>query len=146
MSSELVRPEPPYNFLYCINAQCPQAARCLRYQQISRLTPRSHSLDVLNPMRITTENGECTHFLVDEQKRFALGITHLLDNVPHSEAVIIKNMLITYFNRATYYRCRRRERLITPAEQTYIRDLFVSRGITDEPLFDEYVLQYDWGK
>ena len=59
--------------------------------------------------------------MADKKKRFALGITHLLDNVPHKEALGIKRELMAELNRTTYYRCYRKERLLKPKEQEYIR-------------------------
>ena len=67
--------------------------------------------------------------MADKKKRFALGITHLLDNVPHKEALGIKRELMAELNRTTYYRCYRKERLLKPKEQEYIRQLFLNRGI-----------------
>lgn len=82
--------------------------------------------------------------MADEKKRFALGITHLLDNVPHKEALNIKRELMAALKRTTYYRCCRKERLLKPQEQEYIRQLFLEKGIKEEPVYDEYVEQYEW--
>ena len=82
--------------------------------------------------------------MADKKKRFALGITHLLDSVPHKEALGIKRELMAELNRTTYYRCYRKERLLKPKEQEYIRQLFLKSGIKEEPVYDEYVEQYEW--
>jgi hypothetical protein len=34
--------------------------------------------------------------------------------------------------------------LITPEQQDFIRKVFLEEGIEEEPVFDEYVEQYDW--
>ena len=80
----------------------------------------------------------------DRTARFAMGITHLLDKLPHSEAVIVKSLLYDLLKRNMYYRIKNKERSIRPSEQESIRQIFLSRGITDEPVFDEYIEQYDW--
>ncbi len=59
-------------------------------------------------------------------------------------AVSIKREMIAELQRATYYRCWRKERLIKPEEQERIRQLFLKWGINEEPVYDEYVEQYEW--
>lgn len=52
--------------------------------------------------------------------------------------------MLAHFKQATYYRCRRKERMLDPSEQEYIRKLFVSKGIKELPVYDEYIEKYDW--
>ena len=52
--------------------------------------------------------------------------------------------MIAELQRATYYRCWRKERLIKPGEQERIRQIFLKWGINEEPVYDEYVEQYEW--
>ena len=52
--------------------------------------------------------------------------------------------MLEYFGRNSYYRFLRKERLISPSEQKYIRQLFRKRGIEDEPVYDEYLERYEW--
>ena len=57
---------------------------------------------------------------------------------------LIPTTSLAELNRTTYYRCYRKERLLKPKEQEYIRQLFLKRGIKEEPVYDEYVEQYEW--
>lgn len=82
-------------------------------------------------------------FVLDQPEQYARGITHLLDRVPHNDAVFIKQQMIAHFGQTNYYRFFRKERLVKPHEQKYIRQLFQKRGVTEEPVFDEYVEYYD---
>ena len=102
MSPDFNYSEVPATFLHCLNKQCKHSAK-----------------------------ESCPYFMADKKKRFALGITHLLDNVPHKEALGIKRELMAELNRTTYYRCYRKERLLKPKEQEYIRQLFLKRGIKE---------------
>ena len=34
--------------------------------------------------------------------------------------------------------------MLDPSEQEYIRKLFVSKGIKELPVYDEYIEKYDW--
>ena len=56
----------------------------------------------------------------------------------------IHQQMLEYFGRNSYYRFLRKERLISPSEQKYIRQLFRKRGIEDEPVYDEYLERYEW--
>ncbi len=134
----------PYGYVHCLNRQCQHATNCLRHQVALRASPDCTTFIVVNPSHVAPNGEECSYFAPDRLQQFALGITHLLDNVSYSNAVIIKKQMIDFFEKATYYRCWRRERLIKPDEQAYIRKLFLDKGITENPLFDEYVEQYEW--
>lgn len=133
----------PYDFMHCTHSSCVRANDCLRYRAMQYVTSDQVSLSILNPIRIISDKG-CDYFFEDKKTQFALGITHLLDNLPYNKAVEIKHELYSYFQRSTYYRIRNRERFIKPAEQNYIRQLFLRKGINQEPVFDSYVEQYEW--
>ena len=134
----------PYNFAYCFSDKCEHNAKCLRYQIAVHIPAEYGVISVINPLYRKPEGCDCPYFKVDQLKQFALGITHLLDKIPHSEAIVIKQQMIDHFQRSTYYRYWRKERLISPDEQEYIYQLFLKHGITNKPVFDEYVEQYDW--
>lgn len=134
----------PHNFIHCLNGQCKHADNCLRYQVTPYIPKQRKSFIIANPACTTPDADTCPYFKPDKMERFALGITHLLDNVPHKEADVIKRQIIAGMNKTTYYRCWRKERLIKPAEQELIRQVLLNKGITEPPLFDEYVEQYGW--
>ena len=77
-------------------------------------------------------------------QRFALGITHLLDNLPHASALEVRTRLISYFGKNMYYRMKRKERYIAPREQMAIAKMFKNCGITKKAVFDEYFNLFDW--
>lgn len=134
----------PHAFIHCLHAQCPRAAECLRYQVVLHVPAEHHSISIVNPSYTPAKGKECTYFLPDRMQRFALGIQHLFDKLPHDDAIIIKRQMIAHFTRSTYYRYWRKERALTPDDQEYIRKLYLRRGITDEPAYDEYREQYVW--
>lgn len=134
----------PYNFIHCLNSQCPRADECLRQQIVLHIPVECKTINIINPAYAAASNGNCHYFLPDQMQLFARGITHLLDNIAHNDAIILKQQIYNYFQRNSYYRIRNKERLIKPNEQKYIRQLFLSKGITEEPVYDEYVEQYEW--
>jgi len=134
----------PHNYAHCVFAECVRAGDCLRRKVMLRATSDPQLITIINPMSVPGNGQNCPHFHADRTSRFAMGITHLLDDVPHSKAKKLHNEIYGYFQRNTYYRIFNKERLIKPAEQAYIRKLFQKYNIAEEPQFDRFVDQYDW--
>lgn len=134
----------PHDFVHCFNAQCEHASKCLRHQ-IALLTPPERGVvRTISPVFKLPAGTNCSYFKAEKLQRFALGFAHLLDKVPYKDAVVLRKQIFNYFERSTYYRCLHKERLIKVEEQAYICQLFTNRGIEKEPVFDEYVEQYEW--
>ena len=133
----------PYSFIHCLNEQCLRCKDCLRRQMGLHIPAERGSVTVVNPSGIAPTGENCRYFLSDQPQQYARGISHLLDRLPHNDAVSIKQQMVGYFGKTTYYRCYRKERLIKPCEQEYIRKIFRNRGLTEAPVFDEYVEYYN---
>ncbi|MDH6306496.1 hypothetical protein M2459_003248 [Parabacteroides sp. PF5-5] len=136
--------QAPYSYLRCLQAQCPRAAECLRFQAASHASVKTTSFFVVNPIYIAGKEKECPHFQEDRLECFALGITQLYDAIPYVKVLKIRRMLQFYLHRSTYYRIKTKKRYIHPEEQSLIRDIFRKEGIKEEPVFDELVYKYDW--
>jgi hypothetical protein len=133
----------PANYMHCLNSQCPRSADCLRFQVALRVDRDTTSFAVVNPAYVASRQ-ECPFFQLDRLTRFASGMKHLFDNVPYAKAIEVRDTLCSHFERNTYYRIRNKSRLITPEEQAIIRQIFRDAGIQEEPVFDEYLEQYNW--
>lgn len=133
----------PKGYIHCLNESCPDATTCLRFQVALRADAQTISFQTINPTYAAGGEG-CSYFQSDQLTRFASGITHLLDKLPHSKAIEIKEILHKHFGTNTYYRIRNKKRLIRPEEQEYIRQLFVEEAVGGEPMFDEYIDKHDW--
>lgn len=133
----------PNSFAHCLNGGCLRGGECLRRQVALRMPKERGMVVVVNPEHVTASGEDCPFFVLDRPERYARGIAHLLDQVPHNDAVFIKQQMVAHFGQTNYYRFYRKERLVKPDDQQYIRELFRMRGITDEPAFDEYVDYYD---
>ena len=116
MSPDFNYSEVPATFLHCLNKQCKHSAKCMRYLVTAYVPDNYPVISTVNPNYFSS----------------------------HKEALGIKRELMAELNRTTYYRCYRKERLLKPKEQEYIRQLFLKRGIKEEPVYDEYVEQYEW--
>lgn len=134
----------PKGFAYCLNAQCKHSAMCLRYLVSKELSPERQAFSIVNPDCTTPQAESCPFFKADQKDKYALGITHLLDDLPHNKALDIKRTILSTFSKGTFYRIRNKERLISPDEQNIIRQIFFEHGVNADPHFDKYVEQYDW--
>lgn len=55
-------------------------------------------------------------------KRYASGITHLLDKIPHAEALVIKREIYNFLGRNMYYRIKTMNvLLLLPSRSTFVR-------------------------
>jgi hypothetical protein len=135
--------EVPRGYTHCFNAQCPRAEECLRFLVTRHIDSETASFQIINPAYIA-EQQECQFFKPDSLISFALGMTHLFDNLPHAKVNKIKGIIRGYFGRTCFYRVGRKERLIKPEEQDFIRQTFIREGITEPPAFDKYIEQYAW--
>ena len=113
----------PYKFAHCMNGQCKQADKCLRSRAAQHIPIERKTVTFVNPAHTNPANEDCPYFKADQLQQFALGMTHLL---------------------AYIYRLWRKERLFSPEQQEYVRQLFLERGLQEAPVFDEYVEQYEW--
>lgn len=134
----------PYNFAHCFNDRCPKGEKCLRHLVAVHSTDLHSIISVVNPKCVPEEVNACPFYKPVRKIRVAWGVTHLLDTVPHRDAVSLKNMLLGHFGRAMYYRFYRKEKYIAPEQQEYICRLFRQKGITEEPVFDSYTEEFEW--
>lgn len=85
-----------------------------------------------------TSHGPCTHFKRVRQFKAAWGLTHLYDQVRHSDVHTLKFAVMDIVgNRTTYYRVHRGERHLTPEQQEQVKQLFAKYGY-EEPTYDHY--------
>lgn len=130
-------------FVHCLNHECKRADECLRRQMALRMPAERETVTVVNLAHITPSGEDCSYFKADQTKTFARGISYLLDQLPHNKAVIIKSQLLNHFGRSLYYRFWRKEYLISPSQQEYIRQTFRKNGVKEAPVFDEYEEAYE---
>ena len=81
----------------------------------------------------------------DQKVRYAKGMLHIFNNdMPKRVESAVRYGVIALTNRTYYFEYRNGSRLIPPALQEAIRDLFRENGWTADVQFDDYVEDYDW--
>ena len=134
----------PERFAHCLNAGCARAGQCLRQLVVAHVPADRPTFTVINNAPHRPDGEDCPYFKPDQPLRYAKGMTHLLDNLPHKKAEAIHSHLLHHFGRSQLSRARRGTILISPADQAYIKQLFSQYDIADEPAFDSYVYEYNW--
>ena len=88
--------------------------------------------------------GACPHYRSSQKVQYAKGCMNILDNLPHKQRQLAIIHLMEYFSRRTYYRIRKGERLLSPAEQRDVQKILKQCGATGKQEFDAYVEDYEW--
>ena len=81
----------------------------------------------------------------DQKVRFAKGMLHIFNgDMPKRVEPAVRYGIMSLTCRTYYFEYRNGTRLIPPALQEAIRNLFRENGWTEEVKFDGYVEDYDW--
>lgn len=134
----------PTYYAQCQNDQCNKAEICLRYLAHQAMPNTVASYHVVNANYVNGHESECSYYRSNTPEQFAKGFIQLLNRMPHKEMTLFQDKMIKHFSKASYYRMRKGERLISPAEQQYILKLTGNSGHNIESLFDEFVTNYSW--
>ena len=144
MKTETSSRPMPKTYRLCVKTDCPRAAECLRSIALAMVSPDEQSIPIINPVYLSTIEGDCPVFRSAEKVRYARGFVKMLSGLTVNQANLLRQTLEHDFGHARYFRLRAGERLIDPATQEHIRQAMVRIGVTDLPDFDAYVEEYDW--
>ncbi|MBD8984675.1 MAG: hypothetical protein EGR83_21955 [Bacteroides cellulosilyticus] len=144
MEEEHYFPDAPHNYPLCLNRQCPKASTCLR-QLVEQAIPSSIEYwVVVSPKHQAALKGACPHYRSSKKVHYAKGCMNILENLPHKQRQRAMLLLVERFSQRTYYRIRKGERLLSPAEQKDIQNILKKCGVTQKQEFDAYVEGYEW--
>lgn len=128
----------------CLNRECAKANTCLRQLIVSTVPENIPHWTIVSPTYLATLKGTCPHYRSCTKVRFAKGFIKILDNLPNKQMRLVISHLISCFGRRTYYRIRKGERLLSPAEQKQFYNILKNCSITHPLQFDGYQEEYDW--
>ncbi len=132
----------PGTFSLCIQADCPMAAHCLRRIMWNKVPATQGHITIVNPAQ-TLPYEQCPHHRPDTPVIYAKGFTGMQQQMFPVQYDRFSTRLIGHFGRNAYFERRRGERLCTPKEIIYIRQLLQSLGLPDME-FDAYVERFNW--
>lgn len=144
MEEEIDFSKVPFQYAMCLNRECPKAKTCLR-QLAEQYAPDSKKeWIIISPKHLATFSHTCPYYRSNTKIRYAKGFIKMLENLPYNQMQTVILRLMSYFNRRTYYRIRKGERLLHPSEQQALLNILRNCGITSPQEFDTYIEDYDW--
>ena len=136
--------EIPTNYIVCLNRECSKADSCLR-QLVAEIIPSEvKQINIINPKYLTTFKSDCPYYKVAEKMRYAKGFIKMLENMTYKQMQNVTPSLKAHFGRMMYFRMRKGDRLISPAEQQDLLVIVERYGISQPQDFDEYIEKYEW--
>ena len=133
-----------YTVFYVDN--CPLHTQCLRWQVGQHVPNTKSTYCCVNPHFEGVATDNCQMYRSDQKVRFAKGMLHTFTgDMPKRIEPAVRYGIISLTNRTYYFEYRNGSRLIPPALQEAIRNLFRENGWKEEVQFDGYVKDYDWG-
>ena len=110
----------------------------------TKCTRKYRALGYYQSKTLANIKGDCPHYRSNTKVRYAKGFIGILDCIPHKQMQTVVAHLMGYLSRRTYYRTRKGERLLSPAEQQHILNILKNCGVTYPEKFDAYIEDYDW--
>ena len=142
---ELLSQKAGEGYMVCFKEDCPFHEGCLRWK-VGQFVPATQlRCNCVNPHHESAGTAHCEMYRPGEKVLMAKGMTHIFtDDMPRGLEPFIRTTLIEHWRRTAYFEYRNGTRLIPPALQEAIRNLFRENGWTEEVQFDGYVEDYDW--
>lgn len=123
-----IKDRVPKTFALCIHEQCPVARHCLRRVAWSTVAESEEIFPIINPSHM--EPGEeCRYFRPAERVVYARGFRGMQVRMLPAQYATFSQRLIRYFSRNCYYERRRGERLCSPKDMVYIREVLADLGL-----------------
>ncbi len=142
---EIFKEKAVSGYTVCFAAQCPLKDRCLRWKVGQQMPDTKSSYHCVNPHYQDVATEHCPLFRQSEKVQFAQGMMHIFNaDMPRRVEPYVRSHFIASHCKTYYYEYRNGERLISPAIQEEIRDLFRETGWNQEVHFDSYVEDYEW--
>ena len=101
-------------------------------------------ISIINPVCLTTVEGDCPVFRSAAPIRYAQGFVKMLSTLTVAQANAFRIKLESHFGHTLYFRLRSGKRLIDPTAQAHIRQTMTELGVNPLPVFDAYVEAYNY--
>ena len=132
-------------YTVCFMNQCPLHEQCLRWMVGQSMPNDKEICQCVNPCFDGVATEQCAMCRPARKVLMAKGMENIFtDDMPKKVEPAVRTALIGRYNRTYFFEYRNGTRLIPPAMQEEIRDLFRRHGWTQEVQFDEFVEDYEW--
>ena len=130
----------PEHYLLCFNDECSMADECLRRLAARSGRQKDEVVTAVNP--VSNSGKSCRYYKPNRVATIAYGMVDSFHEVKADDISSLRNTLINYFGRGSYYLRRNGLRPITPEEQQYISSVFSQYGY--ETKFDRMEEETEW--
>ncbi len=129
----------------CYSEQCPKKEHCLRWK-VGQFMPDTKSIyNCVNPHCKGVGSEGCPQYRCSKKVKMARGMKHIFNSdMPTKVEPFVRNSIISRYCRTYYFEYKRGARVIPPALQQEIRNLFLQIGWKEPIEFDSYEEDYDW--
>lgn len=137
----------PHQYTLCLRRECAKAGTCLRQLAEQCVPADIQHWTIISPKYLATlsdTGDDCPHYRSSAKVRFAKGFIQILENLPYRQMQTVVSRLTGAFGQRTYYRVRKGERLLSPAEQKRLLQILKKCGVPLPQQFDAYEEYYDW--
>ena len=142
---EIFKEKALSGYTVCFAEQCPLKEQCLHWKVGQQMPDTRSCYYCVNPHYQGVGTEQCQLFRKNEKVKFAKGMLHIFNNdMPRRVEPFVRSNIIGRHCRTYYFEYRNGKRLIPPAVQEEIRDLFRQAGWQEEVHFDSYVEDYEW--
>lgn len=131
------------NRYFCMKTDCVHAKSCMRLQSFLSGEASESLITVVNPS-LVGDGSLCPHRVEQAWVTYARGFVAVFDRIPQKVGRDIALSLSLIFGRNPYYKLRRGERPISPADQDTIVKVFRKHGIDDPSIFDSFEEREEW--
>ena len=132
----------PRAFALCIHEQCPMANSCLRRMVWDTVAKSEERFSIISPS-CTTPDKNCSYFRSAELATYARGFRGMQAQMLPAQYMAFSQRLTSYFSRNCYFERRRGDRLCSPKDIAYIREVLAEIGLPALE-FDAYEEHYNF--
>lgn len=132
----------PRSFALCIHEQCPMANSCLRRMVWDTVVEKEERFSIISPSR-TVPGENCSYFRSAERAIYARGFRGMQAQMLPAQYMAFSQRLTSYFSRNCYFERRRGDRLCSPKDIAYIREVLAEIGLPALE-FDAYEEHYNF--
>ena len=145
MKREVVNEQVPFGYPICTSESCSKRTHCLHAHFASQVLSGERTFTLINSLHPQYQEGKaCELYRSDSPERYARGLTKAMGEKSHDNYVAFTDYLIAKDSKTQFYRIKRGDIPLSPAEQAKLQALLRIYGCTGEEPFDSYEMRYTW--
>lgn len=133
-----------HHYQLCFVSECPLKTTCLHWLVGQQLESNELTINCINPMHPSIRSNQCILYRKNHIARYAKGMMHFFDDMPHLKETRIRGRLISAYGRRQFYEFRNGVKLISPEMQDFISKVCQDENWNEEPHYDEWTEDYLW--